>query len=118
MRTLFAILFCAFAGQASATTDYSSGNHMLPMCRMGIDSDGQLNVWVGQCGGAIAALAYMAPAFEAAERFCPPKGYSVLQARRIVVRYMEQRPEDLHLNYLVLALRAMQKAWPCSRQAQ
>src|SRR5689334_21979376 len=101
MRLMLAIVLCISAGSASAQqTDYDSGNHMLAHCKTGLDgSSGNINVWVGQCSGAISALMFMSPVLNSSERFCPPNGYSILQARRVAVRYMEQHPEALHINY-------------------
>lgn len=111
------MLLAAFVSTAAVAqqgkVDTSSGNNMLPSCKMAIDGQGPMDVWAAHCSGVIAALTYVSPALSDDERFCPPQGYSVLQARRIVVRYMETHPEDLHTNYIVLALRALQRAWPC-----
>jgi hypothetical protein len=53
---------------------------------------------------------------EGSDRFCPPR-VPPQQAQRVVVLYMEQHPEQLHLDFKVLALRALQQAWPCPKVA-
>jgi Rap1a immunity proteins len=37
------------------------------------------------------------------------------QAVKAVVAYIDQHPERLHERFEVLALEAMQQAWPCRR---
>ena len=45
--------------------------------------------------------------------FCVPAGTAVGEYSRVVVKYLESHPEDLHKNAGPLALRALQGAFPC-----
>ena len=108
---LLAILLCTSAERAVAQIDFGSGNFMLPHCKAAIASTG-LSVFTGQCGGVIDALIFMGSSIEGSGRFCPPP-IPPVQGVRVVVFYMERHPELLHLDFKVLALRALQEAWPC-----
>ena len=107
------ILFCMIAERAIAQVDIDSGNYMLPYCKASIAGD--LNVWVGRCAGVIEALIWIVSSIEGSDRFCPPRPLPPKQAVRVVVPYMEQHPDQLHLDIKVLALRALQQAWPCPK---
>ncbi len=45
--------------------------------------------------------------------FCAPDGIQVGQAVRVVVKYLQDHPEQLHARGIVLAVAALQKAFPC-----
>jgi len=74
----------------------------------------------GICAGTIDALAYeasmltlsSAPAPHA-EVFCIPKETKIDQQIRVVVKYIEARPERMHERFALLALLALIEAWPC-----
>jgi len=47
-------------------------------------------------------------------RVCfPKKGISVGQAVRIVVKYLNEHPEDLHAYEAILVMKAFYQAYPC-----
>lgn len=48
-------------------------------------------------------------------RFCPPDGVTIDQTRKVVIKYIEDRPEQLHSPFLFLAIDALRKAWPCPK---
>jgi hypothetical protein len=69
----------------------------------------------GSCFGQIQTL-YMlgsANALWPNARFCTPEGSTMNQARKVVIKYIDDRPERLHEPFLVLAIEALRKAWPC-----
>jgi Rap1a immunity proteins len=45
--------------------------------------------------------------------FCPPAGATIKQRIQIIIAYIEARPQRMHEDFRVLAVEAMQKAWPC-----
>jgi len=45
--------------------------------------------------------------------FCVPDSMDVIQAIRVVVRYLQSHPEDLHLDGSALAALALRDAFPC-----
>jgi hypothetical protein len=120
MRIFLAILFCTIVAERvpSAQMDYDSGNFMLPHCKAaleGASAGPRLNVWAGQCAGVINGLRWIGSSIEGGDKFCPPQRVPPAQEQRVVILYMEQHPEQLHLDFKVLALRALQQAWPCPK---
>jgi hypothetical protein len=45
--------------------------------------------------------------------FCEPEGASTAQGIRIIVKYLKEHPEDLHLDMGVGSLTALAQAFPC-----
>jgi hypothetical protein len=115
MRGIWAFFFCAFiaiSNSAFAEKDLSSGNFMLEHCKRSVVEGSNHNVWDGWCAGAISVLLYVGPALPKYSS-CPPSGVTNGQATRIVVRYLESHPEELHLDFRGLAAEALAIAWPC-----
>jgi Ssp1 endopeptidase immunity protein Rap1a len=48
--------------------------------------------------------------------FCVPKGVTYAQGTRIVVKYMDANPQDLHIAISVLTVFALKETWPCPSQ--
>jgi len=69
----------------------------------------------GICVGQIQALYLLAFSDHLAPKgkYCPPDGVTINQARLVVIKYIEDKPEQLHLPFLSLAIDALRKAWPC-----
>jgi hypothetical protein len=51
----------------------------------------------------------------ASRGICPPDGTTVGHAVRVIVTYIDQRPERMREQFEALALEALQQAWPCRR---
>ena len=45
---------------------------------------------------------------------CIPQGVTVEQAMAVVVKYLREHPERLHLKFVDLIVAAQRKAFPCS----
>jgi hypothetical protein len=45
---------------------------------------------------------------------CPEKGVTIGQSRQVVLKYLRDRPQDLHLPFVLLAHLALAAAFPCS----
>jgi hypothetical protein len=67
----------------------------------------------GVCAGAIAALSAAGHLWIEQVRSCPSTEATVQQGARIVVAYIEARPERMHEDWRKLALEALREAWPC-----
>jgi hypothetical protein len=67
----------------------------------------------GYCMGVVAGLMMMMPAVGGI--VCLPKGVTLGQGTKVLVKYMDDHPEELHNRTAELAARAFVKAWPCSR---
>jgi hypothetical protein len=123
----FSIALVALIVAASTTAeaqDTQSANTIMRGCRS-LVSDSTIDdptdsFLAGICAGTIDALAYeasmltlsSAPAPHA-EVFCIPKETKIDQQIRVVVKYIEARPERMHERFALLALLALIEAWPC-----
>src|SRR4051794_16854802 len=58
-------------------------------------------------------FAYTAQLLPPEMRSCPPKRVTSEQVVRVVVAYIERRPQRMHENFKELALEALRDAWPC-----
>lgn len=115
MRLIIATaLLGLIAGSATAQEDISSGGGMITACR-GMISDRftpQLEIQKGYCAGVVSAVFSSALAFQPEYRFCPPV-ITTKQAIRIVLKYMDDNPHQLHMPLYALAHFAFLKAYPC-----
>ena len=71
---------------------------------------GRSTFFGGRCAGAVDIL----NAFNAERKaFCPPAATNNLQRVRIIVAFIEARPDRANEDFSVLANEAMAQAWPC-----
>jgi Rap1a immunity proteins len=63
----------------------------------------------GDCTGTIAGID------EAAEDICLPDGADFDQMVRVVIKYIEERPQRWHERFPKLAHEALKAAWPCKQ---
>jgi hypothetical protein len=106
---------------ALAQEDKHSANYMLPYCRVAVNkeeisrpADGVVR---GVCIGIIEAIDFMMseyPPEEKEKRSCPPAGVPLDQTVRVVITYIEARPQRMHENFKTLAIEAIHDAWPCT----
>jgi Rap1a immunity proteins len=67
----------------------------------------------GECLGAIYAMLSVSRALAEALKFCPPVEFDAEQGVRVVVAYIEKRPERGDEDFTTLALEALRSKWPC-----
>jgi hypothetical protein len=68
-------------------------------------------------------LGFVAGVFDTAEmllldssgRLCAPKSVTLGQVRDVIVKYLRENPAERNLPASLLALRAVQAAWPCPK---
>ncbi len=92
-----------------------SANHFFPDCKaFAEEPDRPLNFGMGRCTGIIEGLVYLLDDVSASP-FCVafPATVSTSQAARVVVRYIEARPQRMHESFARLAMEALHDAWPC-----
>src|SRR5215469_4304261 len=111
--TVAAAVFLS-ASAASAVEDATlSAVLMLPGCKAFIADDAPRDIYVlfeaGRCIGLMQGLGYASRLVGV----CPPAEVTFAQKARVAVTYIEARPERMHEDFRVLAVEAMQKAWPC-----
>ena len=70
----------------------------------------------GVCVGAIETLLmlYATASLAGPTTICVPNNVSTGQLVRVVIRYMDARPERLNESFALLAIEAFRAAWPCS----
>jgi hypothetical protein len=69
------------------------------------------------CFGAITAIINLEPFIKQEYAMCPPTESKISYAQMIlvVVSYLKNHPEQLDRNFHMLALTALNTAWPCSK---
>jgi len=96
------------------SNDPDSANHLLPACRQFIADKSSASVFMlGVCARTIEGLRYMASLLPQEKRACPPPSVTNGQVVRVVVAYIERRPQRMHENFKELTLEALHDAWPC-----
>ena len=113
-RLLF-LLGLFFVSEASAELKVSDdGDAMLRHCKSALINTGQYTSEEGFCVGTVETLATFGQILPETYRFCPPRGVSHEVILRVVVDYLEQRPEDRGSALWQIADSAFQHAWPCT----
>lgn len=102
-----------------AQPDPFSANQVMKGCRAFVaktDSDVFLG---GICVGTISTLATTINTLEKTAKgftgICLPKAVTIGQEVRVVVAYIDARPNRLHEDFADLALEALRNALPCKR---
>lgn len=70
----------------------------------------------GLCLGYLKGVAEMSRLREKLPKLppvCVPDAVTVGQVRNIVVRYLEEHPEELHYSSIILVTNALDEAFPC-----
>jgi hypothetical protein len=101
-------------GAAIAASDVTTANGLMPGCRHHLQTDsppddGRLMYLVPYCAGIIEGLIY------ATSAVCLPEGVTHDQGVRVIVKYIDDRPQRLNENFKALAVEALQAAWPCKK---
>jgi Ssp1 endopeptidase immunity protein Rap1a len=94
-----------------------SANALLPSCKyVGVDRPrGGFEVgWgLGLCTGMILTVGYFERSLPEHLRSCRPDEVTNEQMVRVVISYVEARPERMHKDIRDLAIEAFRHAWPC-----
>jgi Rap1a immunity proteins len=97
-------------GVTFADTDRSA-NHFMTSCRAFFTVHNTTVVQqafdIGFCAGLVIGLGSASP------NICPESGVTDGQAVRVVVKYIDDRPQRLHEDFRALAVEALRAAWPC-----
>ena len=108
------VVLCSFPALAddSKVRKFLSAASTLDACK---ESPSESDFQKGSCLGQIHILYMLAfmSALGPETRFCPPDGTTIDQARRVVIKHIDDRPEELDRPFLFLAIEALRKAWPC-----
>ena len=111
MKHLIAIALL-LTSPARAQVDEHSANYWLPYCQAVLDIRGfysPASVLVqARCLQRIADLLY------SNLNICVPHDAPSGEAIRLVIAYIQARPERMQEDFMDLANEALQQAWPCS----
>jgi hypothetical protein len=92
--------------------DTGSAEYVIVGCRDGISGENRQPFRQGLCGGIVQTILYFG---RTSFNVCIPEGVTMGQAIRVVVAYIDQRPERLHDRFETLALEILQQSWPCQK---
>jgi hypothetical protein len=130
MRTIImcAALALTITAAGAAEKDTDSANYILPGCKQLLTKEdargytysktGQEVFDAGFCSGHVhAAVAVRAVLDD--QRGCTviPRSVTYNQVVRVVVGYIEARPQRMHEPFTYLLMEALQDAWPCKPSA-
>ena len=103
-------VFYAFPAHSAPKVTYMKGHQLLSVCTsddMGVRA---------MCNGYTMGVYDVSQgiAFNG-DRFCIPEGVPDFQLVKVVIKYLEEWPEDLHYNAYALIQFALVSAFPCNK---
>ncbi len=107
---LFALVSLTAHAGPPAVPHAFSANFYLAGCKDFIA--GRSDFFAGRCVGAVEVLDALNLD---TKLFCPPEAINNQQRIRVIVAYIEARPERQNEDFRLLANEAMAKAWPCKQ---
>jgi hypothetical protein len=113
MRWLTLAVVIGAAGPAAAQPADSivATGSLLMGCRTLVENAPAGNTMqIGACAGAASAALDIGRTLR---RTCPPGGGSVIDAARVVIMFVDERPERQADQFGPLALMALGDRWPC-----
>jgi hypothetical protein len=114
---LLAAALLAQNADAQKHPDIRSANFMVPACQRFLASFPRSTPSEtfdeGVCAGVMRGLYGVTELLLPQIKSCPPNGVTSEQMVRVVVSYIERRPERMHENFVSLAIEAVHQAWPC-----
>jgi len=130
MRKAVLVLVCAFvvcavaggfAGEAMAW----DGNELLGYCQTYLKVDGNMTgletfgdgMAFGGCAGFVSGVVTTSGLWQEGmgkQVDCSPEGAEVNQLIRVVTKYLEGHPAELHRHSVLLIQLALTEAWPCA----
>ena len=108
VATLLATCEVSLAQPEPATV--ATANFVMPGCREAeINRTEDIAYKRGLCMGIVSAIG----GADLVLGMCRPANVTNFQMIRVVVKYIDDRPERQHENFRVLAIEALRAAWPC-----
>ena len=111
---VFGLVAAALLGHGAKAQTMSDS--MLPVCREGTarhsgpDPPADTAMDLGVC---LDGLFYGSTRLPSHMSVCPPQNVTTGHTVRVVIAYIERRPERMHEDFRGLALEAIHEAWPC-----
>jgi hypothetical protein len=115
LGVLLGTLTCA----AAQTTDFASGTFYLPLCKTYLQSSDASrgrnpSDWTSaMCVEVVSTVMFLGPSLNEPYTLCIPRGANPEQGVRVVVTYLEARPQRLRENFRALVREALASAWGC-----
>jgi len=124
--TLLVVLL-SFSLAGNAAEDIQNGSKLLQNCNSylkltGGSSNLKIALGAGLCLGTVRGIIDAGDIFDTftgqtgkspTSVFCVPEGVSTDQGVRVVIKYLEEHPEDLHQRGTTLTVLALKQAFPC-----
>jgi hypothetical protein len=109
-------LFLLASSAALAESAFPS-NSILEGCRTvsrGVAGRGEVNnmQW-GACAGILHTLMVTSSHLQTNMRSCVPGEATIQQAAKVLVKYLDDRPETLHEPAVIAVIESFRAAWPC-----
>ena len=105
-KALMFLLLILYSG--IAFTAYVDGNVLLSNC------ENDLDVVQGHCIGYITGVADTSKGkTHEGNRYCVPEGVLAGQLKKIITKYLNDNPKNLHLSAFSLVQDALIEAFPC-----
>jgi Rap1a immunity proteins len=104
-------LFNFHTALAQSPLDPTSADHAMLGCREMATKSNRHTELQRECASTVRTMMYVA----AGRGICPPHGATVENAIRVIVVYIDHRPERMQDQFEALAFEALQQSWPCRR---
>lgn len=113
MKVIIVLVGLVLGSMSANAQDVSSGNIMLQGCEDAISN--RATFLAGVCAGIIEGLRFGGPTLDKGLAFCVPNNIARGQAIRVVLKFMNEHPQDLHEDFIVLASVSLLNIWPCKK---
>jgi hypothetical protein len=120
-RMLSLALLFVFGICAQPAKAYSTGKDLQEWCSAAIDKQLQSGARAGLCVGFLDAfrqLSRMLPSQPNVKLECLPDGGGQEQFIRVILKYLDQHPEKLHLPAVQIVYDAANEVFPCPAAAK
>ena len=116
--SLFIILIVFSVGRSFTQEQATTGLGLIGSCQISIRSmedksyhENTFDAWRdGYCSGIVQGVSNASP------HVCPDAEVTVGQEKRVVLKFLQDHPEELHLDNAELIERALARAFPCKNK--
>jgi hypothetical protein len=116
MKQVAIILWLLYAGLVPAyAQSVETGNDLQEACKSHSKSglnDEEL-AQIAYCAGFVRGLLSVGQLLQGKLQFCVPKGVTVGQATKIVLKFLAENPEQTHQSATALTIIAFSNQWAC-----
>jgi hypothetical protein len=107
---------CFYVLMTSQCGAFDTGNDIREPCRAALLKPVRVGSSVTKsqfCIGFVQAILNIRPRLDKQSNFCPPNETTTEQAARVMLKFLDDHPEEAHLRPEFTAVRAFQTMWPC-----